>query len=961
VELGAAKQRALLALLLIRRTDVPSDFLIDALWHECPPKGARNTLQVYVSKLRRALGRRVVETTSAGYRLNLDDCTVDADRFESQYRQGQTAIAAGDAEAAAATLAEALRLWRGPALADLRYEPFAQAEAGRLDELRLACLEERIEADLLLGRHASLVGELEALIVEQPLRERLRGQLITALYRSGRQSEALAQYQATRRMLADELGLEPSPELRDLERMVLAHDPELAAPEQHASKPWSSLPYQPTPFIGREQELAELVGLVRGGSRRLVTLTGPGGSGKTRLAIEAAQALGADYKPGVWWVPLQSVREVPLVMPAIASALSAGGDVAAHIGDNPMLVVLDNFEQVLGAGPQVAALLASCPRLHLLVTSRGPLRVAAEREQRVPPMTEPDAVALFCERAAHGTGREIGSGDRQTVAEICNRLDRMPLAVELAAVRIKLFTPQQILSRLKERLSFLARGPRDAPERQQTLRATLAWSYDLLDEREQRLFRTLSVFAGGCTYESAEAICGADPDTLESLLDNSLVERRDSEIGPRYSLLATIHEYADELVRSSGEQEQLRRRHADWYLATARRARSARFGEQPEWKPMNAWAWLQIELPNLRAALLSAFEKGETELAQQFAAQAGWAWFAGYSPDEGKTLLIRVLEETGPMPPNEQARILFNLAHVAMGQGDRASCEKYIEQSHELFEQAGEEVTEARETALCLVQLAAERGDLAQARSRLEHMRTAYPPTTDFHRMRFLYGDIFIAGAEGDLGRVQALNEEIARLGSFAGLLGVAAAAFDAGDHERVKTATLEYLASGKSKDNAGDLATAHSNLAYLALLEGDRDEAVRQIRKTLEPVKPLAETDPTLWAAIHEGLMATALLAVIDGENERSVRLIAAADALRPPFSSGRSPTGLRMAERYFGPARAELPDEVAARAEAEGAAMQQAGEAITYALDGLTRHGADGGASIVESPISQQEQIAT
>jgi DNA-binding SARP family transcriptional activator len=278
VHLGAAKQRALLGLLLIRRSGVDRDLAVDALWGERAPKGARNTLQVYVSSLRKALGRELIETTPSGYRLVVEPGSVDGDRFEELYRSGAELLAAGDAGQARGVLADALSLWRGPAFADLRFESFVQAEAGRLEEARLACLEERIEADLQLGRHAALVGELEALVVEQALRERLRGHLILALYRSGRQSEALAQYQATRRMLTGELGLEPSPELRELVRMILAHDPGLEAPPTGA-RPSSNLPPQPTPFVGRERELAEVVELVRDGSRRLVSLTGVGGCG----------------------------------------------------------------------------------------------------------------------------------------------------------------------------------------------------------------------------------------------------------------------------------------------------------------------------------------------------------------------------------------------------------------------------------------------------------------------------------------------------------------------------------------------------------------------------------------------------------------------------------------------------------------------------------------------------------
>ena len=421
--MDASKERALLGLLLIRRGEVSSDVLIDALWGERPPRSARNTLQVYVSRMRKVLGRGLIETSAAGYRLAPTFGALDALRFEELFASGREQLSGGDAAVAADTLAGALGLWRGPAFADLRYEPFAQAEAGRLDELRVACVEERIEAELQLGRHAGLVGELEALVVEQPLRERLRGQLILALYRSGRQAEALAQYQAARQMLADELGLEPSRELRDLERMVLGHDPRLTAPAPAKS----SLPLQPTPFIGRERELTELIDLLRSGRRRLVTLTGAGGSGKTRIAIEAARSLEDEFSDGVHWVPLQSLRDPRLVLPTVAAAIGAKGAPDRFVRDKRMLLVLDNFEHLLDAAPETGALLSACPNLMLLATSREPLHLAAERGQAVPPMNEADAVKLFVERS--GT-----PGRSETIAALPST-DYLPLAVELAAAR----------------------------------------------------------------------------------------------------------------------------------------------------------------------------------------------------------------------------------------------------------------------------------------------------------------------------------------------------------------------------------------------------------------------------------------------------------------------------------------------------------------------------------------------
>jgi len=677
LRLGAAKQRALLALLLIRRGEVGRDVLVDALWGGRSPKGARNTLQVYVSKLRKSLGRDAIETTATGYRLLVDGGAVDSERFESLFAEGREALAAGNPARAAGQLSAALGLWRGPALADMRYEAFAQAETGRLDELRVACLEERIEADLALGRHAALVGELEARILEQPLRERLRAQLITALYRSGRQSEALDQYQSTRRMLADELGLQPSVELRELERMILAHDPALALAEP-TGKPDSNLPLQPTPFIGRQREVVEIVELIRTGSRRLVTLTGAGGSGKTRLAIEATGALAYDYPDGVWWVPLQSLADPQLVSQAIATGIGAKAEPAWFIRDKRMLILLDNFEHLLDAAIVAGELLTTCPNLQLLATSREPLRLVAERTVHVQPMEEDDAVALFEERAGEG-------GDSNAVAEICRRVDCLPLAVELAAARTRTLSAEEILDRLVERLPLLTGGPRDAPVRQQTLKATIAWSYDLLAPNEQAVFSRLSVFAGGCTQDAAEAVCGATPDRLDSLTEKNLLVRRDG----RYMLLDTIQEYARERLVASCEAQALREAHSAWYFELAEQLHRD-LPDTNAFTPELArrWGpWVDSELENLRAVLRHKIERGEREQALRFALLlfAFWRKGARYAT-EGERWVRQALDSDGPTEDRTLAWALNLYGGCLVAAGRTVEGEKPIEQALELAE-----------------------------------------------------------------------------------------------------------------------------------------------------------------------------------------------------------------------------------------------------------------------------------
>ncbi|MCE3286807.1 MAG: hypothetical protein K0S64_413 [Gaiellaceae bacterium] len=320
----------------------------------------------------------------------------------------------------------------------------------------------------------------------------------------------------------------------------------------------TNLPVPATPFLGREQELAELLSLLSSEDTRLLTLTGPGGTGKTRLALQAVAEASDRYAEGVWWVPLAPLREPALVFETAAQVLGSKNGLAEHIADKSMLCLFDNFEQVVEAGAELASLLASCPNLDFVVTSRERLRVRGEQTYPVPPLAEEDGEALFIARARAVDPAFTSS---EAVAELCLRLDELPLALELAAARTALFSPEQLLERLSQRLDLL-KGERDADPRQQTLRATIEWSHDLLSTREQVLFARLSVFAGGCSYEAAEQIAEADPDTLQSLLDKSLLRRRESPAGPRYWMLETIREFARHALDAATERE-LNERHAD--------------------------------------------------------------------------------------------------------------------------------------------------------------------------------------------------------------------------------------------------------------------------------------------------------------------------------------------------------------------------------------------------------------
>jgi len=577
--LGGRMPRAVLALLLLRANEVvSSDQLVEELWAGAPPASGAKALHVHVSRLRRALaashsdpdGERLV-TTASGYVLRVGPDELDVQRCERLIGEGRSLLAAGRPEQALVALSGAVEMWRGDVLADFRYDGFAQAEIARLGELRAAVLEERIAVEMLLGREAQVLSELELLVRDYPYRERLRGQLMLALYRTGRQAEALAAYRAARSALVDELGIEPSIELRELHEAILSQDRALlqtnlgqpatatgtttdARPPGHVH-----LPVQATPLIGRERELAELMTLAD--SRRLITLTGTGGTGKTRLAMALAAGLAERYPDGVWWVSLAMVSEARLVPATIAAVLGDVMDLPMYLRGRALLLVLDNFEHVIDAARAVAELLSGAPGCGVIVTSRERLGVAAEQEYPVAPLLPHAAVELFTARARQV---EPGFEPGAEIDAICERLDRLPLALELAATRVKLLSGQQLLARLEQRLPLLTGGRRDLPERHSTMRATIAWSYDLLSEPEQRLFTRLAVFVGSFELEAAEQICDADLDAMRSLIDKSLV--RHGENG-RLFLLGITREYALEQFDSSDERDEIRARHARWYFA----------------------------------------------------------------------------------------------------------------------------------------------------------------------------------------------------------------------------------------------------------------------------------------------------------------------------------------------------------------------------------------------------------
>jgi predicted ATPase/class 3 adenylate cyclase len=502
----------------------------------------------------------------------------------------------------------------------------------------------------------------------------------------------------------------------------------------------TNLPRPASSFVGREREVADVASLIRDGTR-LLTLSGPGGSGKTRLAIEAAAELVPEHRNGVFWVGLATLRDRALAVETIAQTLGAKDGLADHVGERELLLLLDNLEQVVEAAPELASLLESCPNLKLLVTSRELLRVRGEVEYQVPPLAEAEAVELFRERSRHEPD--------EMIAELCRRLDNLPLAVELAAARTSVLSPGQILERLAKRLDLL-KGGRDAEARQQTLRATIAWSHELLDEPEQLLFARLAVFAGGCTLEGAEQVADADLDVLQSLVDKSLVRHSDE----RFWMLETIREYALEQLEESGEADELRRRHAEHYLALGEKAMAAMSrGYSGEWV-----ARLEREHDNLRAALDQLAAAGETELVLRLTGALADFWHYAGHVAEGRRRLESALRAEG-VPTPARAWALLGAAFLAYASGDVAAATSLGAQSLALQRRFGD----PSGTALALnilVVAAIEDGDFARAQElaqeSLELFREAGEDEMVVAATRTLG---FVHYSRGDLERARALHE----------------------------------------------------------------------------------------------------------------------------------------------------------------------------------------------------------
>jgi predicted ATPase len=634
---------------------------------------------------------------------------------------------------------------------------------------------------------------------------------------------------------------------------------------------WTNLPVQATTLVGRERELAEAGALLR--EQRLLTLVGPPGSGKTRLALQLAADAAEDFEH-VWWVGLQEVHDSDLVESTIAHVVGARTDLAGFLRDRRALLLLDNVEQVLGFAPRLAELVSASGNLKLLATSREPLRLTVEQQYPVPPLPDDDAVALFHERARAVRPDFTANG---AVAEICRRLDGLPLAIELAAARVKILQPDALLARLEQRLPLLAGGARDAPERQQTLQAAIAWSYDLLEEAEQEAVARLSVFAGGWTLEAAEAVCECDLETLASLVDKSLVRERDG----RFSMLETIREFVrDRLAEQETDGRSLRRQ-AEYFCDQAEVLREERGDDLT----LEQFKWFGREHDNLRTALDYWHEQEAPEPELRLVIACSEYWERGGYWTEGRQRFEAVLARSGEAPPEVRAAAERRLSFFASLQGDYPRAKELAESSISRYEESGTDPSELRHAYVNLAISEQKLGNNARAREIYEAIRADADERS-------------LAMILGNLGNMDLEEHSYAAARS-----NIEAAAVI---HRR-----LELPSS---------LANNLLDLGFMALAEARIDEAVPLLRESLDICRVARIGDLLPWA-----VEAVASLVAAHGAPGDAVRLLAATTKPREELAMGTDfyPIAEEMRERTLEEARARLSEPAFAAAWAEGEAL--------------------------------------
>jgi predicted ATPase/DNA-binding SARP family transcriptional activator len=936
VDLGGAKPRAVLAMLALGRGHpVRTEALLEAVWPSSPPTTGVKTLQKYVSTLRSKLGEQdAIVTVRDGYRLGRPDA-VDAARFARLVDAGRRE---SDPARRAAVLEEALALWRAepyPELADA-----AAAERGRLDELRLSAIEALMDARLRLGEDAALVPELEELVVAHPLRERLWEQLMLGLHRSGQQAAAVASYARLRAVLAAELGVEPSPRLRTLHQRLLRQEDQGVSP----GSPGQGAPRQLTSFVGRAEELGELQKLLSGA--RLVTVTGPAGSGKTRLALEFLAGQAEAYPDGGRLVELAAVTGPEPVTRALHRGFglteqphrSAQDILDSFLADRQLLLVLDNCEHLAGeVAAELDRLLRAAVGVRVLTTSREPVGVAGEVCYALAPLPVPptdvaspaeaagfDSVRLLVDRAAAADPHfTLTAANTPAIVQICHRLDGMPLALELAAARLRAFEPDQLADLLDDRFEVLVSPVRAAPARHQTLRAAVAWSYDLLTAEEQALFRRLAIFAGSFDLAAAQEVCGFEPldaarviTLLPALVERSLVVPQHG----RYRLLETLREYGRaHLQPDESKEARLRQLNRLLLLTEASRERMRTPAQ------VQVLARLDAEQDNLRAALQWAYEHGERVAGLRLAVALSPYWLNRELLSEASHCLTTCLQAATDAPARMRASGYLAAAEVAIEQGHAGDAERLARQTVELARTLGDESsiagagivlgraamhrgeyeTAARQLTDCVAtyerhgmlweaaqarhalgMLARQQGDYAAAHEHHSRGLAAYRAIGDGLRSAYaLWALGVVARYQGDFAAATARCEEARQImGEADEWGGVAHVTYTLGDIARLDgdyaRARELYTDSHARLTDIGDercTASTAANLGAVALKTGDGELAGQWYAQSLA-MRRRTDDRP----GIAESLEGLARCRLASGDLTQAARLLGTSRVLR-------------------------------------------------------------------------------
>lgn len=871
LSLGGRKQRVVLACLALRVGRVaPVDELIEAGWGDDLPANPANALQYQITQL-----RKIIESDSAhpqhlvtakpGYRLDRDTVTTDAAQFEASLAGARKAFETGDNDRAASLVDEALALWRGPALAEFRYDDFARGDAERLDDERVAAIELQLDIALGDGRHIEASSQLAQLTREHPLREGLWARRVLALYRSGRQSEALRVFQDARDSLA-EVGLEPGTDLLELEQQIIDQDSSLVPGATRARAPLHNLPAPPNRLVGRDGDVEKVSELVEAG--RLVTLIGPGGAGKTRLAIAVGRVLLDRYPGGIWFLPLDTLQEGSLLPTAIGRVIGMRENpdrpvvdtLAEHLGAMKTMLVLDNCEHLIEpVATFVHDMMHRCDQLSVLATSQVTLESSGEVVFAVTPLATPgqtasiydpiseiDGVALFVERAGDA-GANVENWDDTAVVAVANivtALDGMPLALELAAARTRSMSLDEIARGLEDRFAILNSGPRTAPARQRSLRAVVEWSLNLLEDRQRTLMAKLSVFAGGFDAEDAAAVAADSPleirDDLAVLVDRSLLTRSDDVAGSaRFAMLESLRQYGS-IELGADRFASARDAHLEHFTEFAGEADAGiRSSEQVSWLHR-----IDAAYPNIRTAFGWSLNGGSLETGIRLAARTGRYWDWRGLSKEGSAWTERLTaaaDATAPGLPTIQAGSAF----IAWERGDLEEARR----SSDLAIVSARELSDPFEYAAALssrVFISRSEGDMESALSEGAELRLAVDNTGD---------PWLVAWAESALATVALAADDL-----------------DAAESHTERSRAL-FAELGDRRGESWSLLS----LAQISLGHGDTDAAELTARSALEAATATEDDRSMLWA-----LEILADAAQQRGEPQRSARLWGAAHPLR-------------------------------------------------------------------------------